>query len=152
MSLGPVVDGTVAVVSGDLVGTVVDRVVSLIGDRTRFIETLRLGQSAATLLDSTIGILLQVGLLSAGTHLVTGALPWILEEPAAFSLYMVGLWSTSGHLKRNLKVLNSTVLVGGYEEREASHKAKRTTTALPEDAKTDPLITSGPEVSGVAPL
>ena len=109
----PILAGTFAMLSGDLVGAFVDRLVGLVGERSSVIESLGLGSPTTTLLEAGLGVFFQVGLITAGTSMVTAAMPWVASDPASFSLFMIGLWSTSNHLRHNLDKLNAIVLAGG---------------------------------------
>lgn len=126
-SVSPILYGSVSIVSGDLLGALVDRIIVMVGKRARIIDKLNLGDEATSLLDSCSSLFFQVGLIGIGTELISGGLPWMTENPAAFSLYLLGLWSTSSHLKRNLRVINSILLKeGDYQEQSRKNKGLST--------------------------
>ena len=122
MSSKNLVDGTLALACGDLLGALVDRVIVAVGKRARIIAKLNLGDEATSLLDSMAGIIFQVGMISIGTELITTGFDTIAEDPAALTLYLMGLWSTSTTLKENLRTINSILLMEGDYRKHTTNK------------------------------
>lgn len=105
-----VFDAAIALVLGDLVGSLTDRVGQVIDERLQSVTTLLPSGASGSLLDATLGVLLHVGLLGLGTKLAVGALPYITTDAASFVLYGIGISGSSGHLISHLKTINSILL------------------------------------------
>lgn len=108
--MSPLLSGGFAVIAGNFVGAITDRVSSFIESRLRLVEALKLKDSQASMVDATVGIFFQVGMMSLATNLVTSGAPWITTDASAFTMYLFGLWATSPHLKNHLRILNTVLL------------------------------------------
>lgn len=126
----PLVQGSFALITGNFVGAISDRIVTIIDARVRMIESLKLGDKTGSLLDSVLGVFLHLGLISLGTKLVVGALPWVTEEAGSFILYNLGVFTTSQHLTNHLKILNQIV----FDEALYSTEGARQTGAIEKKA------------------
>lgn len=107
-----IIENGLSLIIGNFVGTISDRVVTVIDSRIKLIEALKMDPTTGTgsLMDSVLGIFLHVGMLGIGTQFATSALPWITQDPSSFSLFMIGIIATSPHLTNHLRSLNSIVL------------------------------------------
>jgi len=100
------VTGLVGFLSGDLLGSAVNRFSKVL------LERINLGTAFGTLGPSTgiiekmIGTAFHVGLLSVGAELLTNALPWLTTEPSAYSMFILGLVMTNESLRANINFLN----------------------------------------------
>lgn len=140
MSGTSLVNGTVSLISGDLLGAIVDRIIVAIGKRARIIDKLNLGSESTSLLDALAGLVFQVGFLSVGTGLLANGLPFIQTDVSALTLYILGLWSSSTTLKDNLRILNSILLMEGDYKKITETKDREnvpaTTTTVPSASST----------------
>jgi hypothetical protein len=100
-------EGTIAVIAGNFVGAISDRVVTIIDARVRMLESLQLGERTGSLLDSILGVFLHMGLITLGTGIIVESMPWMVQNPSAFTLFGMAVASTSPHLDNHLKILNS---------------------------------------------
>jgi hypothetical protein len=105
----PILTGGSALVAGNLMGSLVDRVVVLLMDRANQIKQLQNISTVGTLIEALMSSALQVGLLSLGISVLSGGLPWITSEPSALILFALGIFGSSKTLQLNLDVLNAFV-------------------------------------------
>jgi len=105
-SINPVFHGSLALVAGNLLGSVVDTVIMMLNERANLTGSLDLNDSTRKVLDNGISILLHVGFLGFGTSFVTKAFPWITEDSASFTLWIMGISMNSDTLRQNVKVIN----------------------------------------------
>jgi hypothetical protein len=73
-------------------------------------------------LDSILGVFLQLGFISVGTTLVVKALPWMIDDPAAFTLFGYGLYNSMPHLRAHLTNLNQILFDSVLYEKETKRK------------------------------
>jgi transcriptional regulator GlxA family with amidase domain len=106
-----VATSVVSLFAGNLVGSATNKVMEIIEDRMDVTSRLGLSLPSKTLLDNALHLVLHVGVLGLGTELVTNAMPWLTEDTASFSMWLIGLVSTSGRLKRNLFALNASLFL-----------------------------------------
>lgn len=119
----PLTEATLALISGSLVGGISDRVVTIIDSRVRMIESLSLGERTGSLLDSILGVFLHMGLIALGTKFVVDAMPWVVEDPASYIMFAMGISATSPHFDSHLRLIN-TILFD--ENTYKSEKARAT--------------------------
>lgn len=107
-----IVENGLALIIGNFVGTISDRVITVVDTRIKLVEALKIDPTtgSGSLLDSLLGVFLHVGMLGIGTQFATSALPWITQDASSFTLFMLGVLSTSPHLVNHLKVINTVVL------------------------------------------
>jgi hypothetical protein len=105
--VGPMISGSFSLVAGDLMGTFIDHTMAVFEERTNIVSVLGFSSNGASMLRNGMSIFFQVGLISLGTHFVSNAFPWLTRDASAFTLYMMGLWSTSERLRKNLTSFNS---------------------------------------------
>lgn len=103
----PLAQGSLALMAGNFIGTLADKVATLVDKRVRMLEALRAGERTGSLLDSLLGIFLHMGVLSLGTEFTISALPFIYGDAPSFVLFNIGLFATSQHLIEHLGTLNS---------------------------------------------
>jgi len=102
MEKNPIFAGSVSLISGNLLGSSVSRLVALMDARLDF------GLSGQTkkFVDLSLKLAFHVGLLSLGTHFMSNAFPFLTEDPSAFTLYGLGLIMTSTSLADTLNQWN----------------------------------------------
>ena len=105
----PVVGGCLSLFAGNLLGWSIDNLMSALTIRANLTAQLPLNSSTKRVLDNGISILLHVGLLGLGAQLVTNALPWLTDDTAAFTLWVVGLSMHMTNLKDNVISLNEVL-------------------------------------------
>jgi hypothetical protein len=110
MSSNPVIAGSLSLVAGNLLGASIDNLMTLLMERANLTKELPLTESTKRIADDIISIILHVGLLGLGTHFVSNAFPWMSEQPASFTLWIMGITMTSNNLKRSLRDLNNVLL------------------------------------------
>lgn len=134
-----IVSTSIALVSGNFLGAITDRVAASVSEHLagKFVKS--------SLIDSLAGIFLHVGLISVGTNVITSALPYISEDPSAFSMYLLGLWSSSPQLKRNLRVLNILVLNDAIYAKAENSQRNQLNTGAPKPS-IETLNANGPRV------
>eukprot|EP00727_Mastigamoeba_balamuthi_P000693 m51a1_g10620 hypothetical protein (692) ;mRNA; f:59447-62102 len=84
----------------------IKKVATVIDERLRISDSLK----NIPLLDDVLSLLLHVGILSVGTHFCSNAMPWLVQDPSSFCLFMMGLYSTSPHLRVHLGRINETII------------------------------------------
>jgi hypothetical protein len=102
----PLIQGAMAILAGNFIGTISDRIVTIIDARLRLVESLNLGSSTTSLLDSILGVFLHMGFITLGTRFASEAMPWLTEEPGALMVFSFGLQATSSHLFSHIQILN----------------------------------------------
>lgn len=117
----PLVHSALALFAGNFVGAISDRVITVVDARVRMIEALELGEKTGSLLDTMLGIFLHTGLIALGTDLVVKALPWLVNDAAAFTIFGIAMASATPHFHNHLMILN-TVL---FDEAIYSSETKR---------------------------
>jgi hypothetical protein len=115
----PIFEGAIAAVVGNFVGDISNRLTKLVDDRLKMVDSLKLEGANASLLENVVGIFLHVGVLSVSTEFVSRALPWLTQSTAGYTLYLMGLFATSGPLQEHLVALNRFIL---NEERLSENK------------------------------
>lgn len=120
----PLASGALALVAGDILGSLVDHVGNTIDSRIRAIPALHLadGTASASLLDTGLALFVHSGLMIMATEFATSALPWMTEDTSSFVLFLFGLWATSPTLIERLKDLNRILLEESYS-RQTPHEA-----------------------------
>jgi hypothetical protein len=103
----PLVQGAFALLAGNFVGTIADRVVTLIDKRVSMLDSLRTGSPSGSLLDSLLGVFMHMGVLSLGTEFSRNSLSFLETSPSSFMLFTLGIYCTSGHLISHLHTLNA---------------------------------------------
>lgn len=104
----PIVTGSFAVIAGNVMGTLIDKSMEVFDERFKMTNVLSsIGPEKASLLDSILGVFIHVGIIGIGCELLARATPWIFEDPAGFSLFMMTLWATSPHLEKHVKQVNT---------------------------------------------
>lgn len=112
----PVFGGMISVLSGSVVGDLADKVANFLstGD---LLSKLVPDCSSSVFLDALVGMFVQIGVMSAGTELISNALPFMAQDTSAFSMFLLGMWSSSPHLKKRIRViqnlLQNTVSIPG---------------------------------------
>lgn len=111
-----ILTGTLAMITGDIVGSLVDHMANMIDQRVRSISALHLddGTVGASLLDTSLALFIHSGMLIISTEFSTAALPWITQDSSALVLFFLGLWATSPHLVSHLKDLNKLLLEDSF--------------------------------------
>ena len=107
----PVVSGSLSLLAGNLLGWSIDNLMSALTIRANLTAQLPLNASTKRVLDNGISVLLHVGLLGLGSQLVTNAMPWITEDPAALTLWIVGLSMHLTTLKESVSSLNNVLTI-----------------------------------------
>ena len=102
----PVFTGSISLIAGNILGSSANKITELLGQRLNITATLSLSPTAKSLLDTSLSILLHAGLVGLGTHFVSKSFPWLTEDPAAFSLFILGLLMSSGNLSSSLNEFN----------------------------------------------
>jgi len=74
-SINLVFHGSLALVAGNLLGSVVDTVIKMLNERANLTGSLDLNDSTRKVLDNGISVLLHVGFLGFGTSFVTKEFP-----------------------------------------------------------------------------
>lgn len=94
---------------GNLVGGLADKA-------TRIIEMKNLTSAGGTghmvtkdTWETFVETLVQVGLIAVVTDIAARGMPWLSTDPGSYSLYTMGLWSSSPTLVNNLSVLNEAL-------------------------------------------
>ena len=107
-----IMENALSLLVGNFVGTISDRVITIVDSRIKLIEALKMDPTTGTgsLLDSVLGVFLHVGMLGIGTQFATSALPWITQDASSYTLFMLGVMATSPHLTNHLRVINTIVL------------------------------------------
>lgn len=113
-SVTPILNGSISLITGNFLGAVGDRVVHTLNMRRQMIEKKAI-HNDISLLDTFVDIFFHVGILSFSTHMVSKALPYITEDPASFTLFLMGILSTSPNLSKNLKKANDILFNIGEE-------------------------------------
>jgi hypothetical protein len=104
-------ESALALVIGDLVGAICDRLITTVDKRVKLLDNFKLVDGAAgSLLDAALGVFLHLGTLSVGTHFASNALPMLTADPAAFAMFIMGITATSPHLFDHLRTINSIIL------------------------------------------
>jgi hypothetical protein len=110
-NMNPVLTGSFALLSGDLVGTLLDRVMRTFDERMKSVSVVSsLGNGLGNLVDTSLGIFLHVGIISLSSELLARSVPWMFSEPAGYTLYLLALSTTSPHLFEHLKKFNDILL------------------------------------------
>jgi hypothetical protein len=122
----PLIEGSLALLAGNFIGAIVDRIVTIIDSRVKLMEALSLGSETNSLLDNVLGIFLHMGLITLGTKFAVGAMPWITEDMGANILFAWGLQSASPHLELHLKSLNSFLFDENVYKTEGQRKRGET--------------------------
>ena len=112
-SFNPIFEGVVCSIVGNLVGDISNRVVRMVDQRLRTIESLKLDGSNASMMENVLAIFLHVAALSVSTEFVARALPWLTESTPAFSMFCLGLLSSTPDLQEHLVALNRLILREG---------------------------------------
>lgn len=118
-----------SLLAGNFMGSLADRVVSMMDQRLRTIEALRLGTGEGSLVEGVLSLTLHVGILSVGVNYASRAMPWMIQDPAAFLMFQLGVWSNSTHLITHLRAINSAIL------NDESYKAESQVKEKPIDVK-----------------
>lgn len=126
-NVNSVFSGSVALLAGNFVGSITDRIADLINTRMYMIRHARLGEIPTSLIEAGISLVFQTGMMASGTNIVITGLPWITEDPGSLALYILGLLTTTNVLKKRLNEINHFVLVGSdyYEYRTEDDKKKK---------------------------
>lgn len=106
----PIVASTFSIFSGAVTGTLADRLITLIHERKKLADLLGLSPTTGNLLDAALGIFLQVGMISLGTKFATTAMPFLTQDAASFTLFIMGVWTSSKTLTDNLRTVTSIIL------------------------------------------
>lgn len=107
-SISPILNGSLSLITGNFLGATGDRIIHTLNTRRQMVEKIAIGD--ASLIDLILDIFFHVGVISFTTHMVSKGLPFITEDPAAFTLFMLGVLTTSENLAANLKRLNNILL------------------------------------------
>ena len=113
--MNPLVAGTLAMITGDVLGSLVDHVGTMIDARVR----TALGQvtTSSSLMDTTLALGIHSWLTILTTEFAASALPWLTEEPSSFVLFLMGVWATSPHLVQHLQEFNKVLLEDSFSIR-----------------------------------
>lgn len=106
-----IIQAGVALISGDIVGGISDRLTSVITQRVGLVKNAKLGEKPTSFLETLLAILLNAGFIGAGVQFAVGAQPLLLENPMALISFITGVVSQSRNLGRRLSALNSFVLL-----------------------------------------
>jgi hypothetical protein len=107
----PVVTGTLSLVAGNLLASSVGRFSQVIETHFDVAKTISLSGSSRTILDNSISILFQAGLIGVGSTFIERAFPWLTTESASFALFVLGISMSSQHLQNCLIELNKALWV-----------------------------------------
>ena len=123
--VNPVFGGVLSLLAGNLLGSSVDGLIKVLNDRANLTAALPINASAKRILDNSISILFQVSALSLGTYFVSNAFPWLTSEPAAFTLWVIGITMSSDTLRDSVRALNDSLRpnFGGNGESERVSEA-----------------------------
>jgi hypothetical protein len=105
LTSNPVVQATLSLIAGNVLGSSVDTLVTTLDERLKLSGYI--GESH--LVDSSLSLLMRVGILGLGTHFITNAFPWLAEDTTSFSLWIVGIVVTSGTLIKKLRDFNGAL-------------------------------------------
>jgi len=101
----PVIAGSLAFAGGTLLGSSVESLVKAVGARADLTANLGLSPNAKSILDNSISIMFQIGLLGFGIHFITNAMDWLPSHPPGFTMLIMGVTMSSPHLKDSGKAL-----------------------------------------------
>lgn len=117
MNSNPIVTGSFAVITGDVMGLLVNRLMETVGDRMKLSTVLTtLGPDMGNALDAALNIFLHVGITSIGCEIVSRAMPWIFEEPAGYSLFLITFMINSPRLTENIQQFNKFLTARRIDE------------------------------------
>ena len=137
-SPNPILGGTLALITGNFIGSISDRVCAFLSTKD-MVVSLTGGhfQEGATfnLVDSLSSLFVQVGCIAAATEIATNAMPFMVTDSSAFTMYMMGIWSTAKGIKRNLRRINDIVLNGEMYTRQQAIKKAETSGDVPEPSQ-----------------
>lgn len=103
----PVFSGIVGLISGNLLGSAVNRFVTVITERAMLSNILGVvSENKAGFIDNLFSMFLHVGILAFGMEMIATALPGLAENMGSYSLMMLGVMLTSDQLRRNLDAFN----------------------------------------------
>jgi len=117
----------IAVLVGDIVGTVADRISFSLDQRIKELDIVKSQRASSTFLDTGLSIVLHTGILAMGVGFAAKAMDWITMEPASFLLFQLAIFASSNHLRENLGELTKAIL-----------DTEPTATAQPDLSSTDP--------------
>lgn len=111
----PAFSGALALMAGNFLGSSIDSLVKVLNDRANLTAGLPLNASTKRILDNSISILLQVTAVGLGTHFISNAFPWLTADPAAFTMWIIGVSMSSDTLRTSVRALNDSLRfdVGG---------------------------------------
>jgi hypothetical protein len=104
-----IINGSLAVIAGDVLGLTVDRFVSIILDRFYPSIDKYISVHNKELVNLVTAIGLEVTMLTVGIRFMSNAFPWMTVDPAGFTLFMIGLSMNTSSLKSNVKLLNDNI-------------------------------------------
>lgn len=102
----PFISGIVGLLTGDLLGSAINRFSKVLLEHINLGSVLGHQGPSTGILDKAVGAAFHIGLLSVGSELITNAIPWIATEPAAYSMFMLGLLMTNESLRSNMDFIN----------------------------------------------
>ena len=106
MNSNPLIEGSLALLVGNFVGAISDRLATIIDARIRLLENSKFGSDTVHVLDSILGLFLELGMISFGCRIATQAMPWITEDPAGLLLFGMGISSATPHFDSHIKAIN----------------------------------------------
>ena len=108
--VNPLLSAGVAMMAGDVMGIAIDTLMQKFDGVVRSMDLdKKMSAKTYSLLDSVLGVFLHVGVIGLGTELLSRAVPWIFEEPAGLTLFILGLYNTSPHLTLHLNSVNEQI-------------------------------------------
>lgn len=113
-TFGPLLNGGFALVTGDAVGILVDKLMKFVDSRMQLrdvITPLGLADNGEVI-TNLFGLFVHVGLISIGCELMSRAVPWMFSEPAGYTLFILSLWSASPGLREHIDGFNQFILEG----------------------------------------
>lgn len=111
-NINSVFSGTTSLLAGNFVGAISNRLSQLIDSRVTMVRHKDIGVIPLSLVEKSVSLIFQTGLLTTGSNIVTKGLPWITEDAGSLVLYILGIAMTSTMLPKTLQQINHFVLVG----------------------------------------
>ena len=109
--ISSLLNSTFAVIAGNVTGALANRMSALVAQRAPKLSEIT--QSSQSILDELLSLFLHIGFITMGTHVASSSIPAIMKDAPSFTLYMLGIWSSSPNLVSSLRRLNHMVLSSG---------------------------------------
>lgn len=106
--IATLLNSTFAVIAGNITGALANRMASLVSQRA--IKIPDFSPVSQSVLDEMVSLFLHIGFITMGTHVASSAIPAIMKDAPSFTLYMLGIWSSSPNMVSGLQRLNRLVL------------------------------------------